>query len=191
MTATLLHPAATERACEISAREVEWLNFYRVSELHGGLVLGQLVPRARDPELVLALTRHAAEEVEHSRLWAETILGVGGRIRPVRRSYQRGYAELLGAPSTMLEVLALTQVFERRVFRHFTLHLRRPGTHPTVRATLRRMLDEERDHLGWVRRWLDARPDQAAVRAVLRRFAEADARVYESFLDFYEWRAAA
>jgi hypothetical protein len=48
---------------DITTRELGFLNFYRASELHGGLILGQLARRARGSALVLDLTRHAAEEV--------------------------------------------------------------------------------------------------------------------------------
>jgi hypothetical protein len=173
--------------------EIALLNFYRASELHGGLILGQMVRRTRDPELILNLTRHSAEEVMHAQLWTETIIAIGGRPAPVRESYQMRYAEEVGTPISMLEILALTQVFERRVYRHFTLHLRQPGLHPSVAVTLRRMLDEERGHLSWVRKWLDrqalARPVE--VREVMRRYAEVDERVYAAISAEYGWRLAA
>jgi demethoxyubiquinone hydroxylase (CLK1/Coq7/Cat5 family) len=177
---------------QITERELEILNFYRASELHGGLVLGQMVGRARDAGLALELTRHSAEEIVHAQLWTETIVAVGGRVRPVRETYQRHYARLVGAPATMLEVLALTQVFERRVYRHFVEHLRRPGTHAAVRATLRRMLEEEKGHLRWVKAWLGRQAMRGAdVAGTMRRFAEADARVYDAVTRAYGWQEAA
>ena len=131
----------------ITNSEISLLNFYRASELHGGLILGQMVRRTRDPNLILNLTRHSAEEVMHAQLWTETIIAVGGRPAPVRDTYQTRYVEAVGTPLTMLEVLALTQVFERRVYRHFMLHLRVPGLHPVVAQTLQRMIEEEREGL--------------------------------------------
>lgn len=176
-----------------TANEIALLNFYRASELHGGLILGQMVRRTRDPDLILNLTRHSAEEVMHAQLWTETILAIGGKPAPVRETYQTRYAEEVGTPISMLEILALTQVFERRVYRHFTLHLRQPGVQPAVAATLRRMLDEERGHLTWVKRWLDrqsaVRPVE--VRDVMRRYAEVDERVYSAISIEYGWRLAA
>jgi len=176
-----------------SKNEIDLLNFYRASELHGGLILGQMVRRTRDPELILNLTQHSAEEVMHAQLWTETIVGIGGKPAPVRDTYQTRYAEEVGTPISMLEILALTQVFERRVYRHFTLHLRRPDVHPTVAATLRRMLDEERGHLTWVKHWLDrqaaTRPTE--VREVMRRYSEVDERVYAAISSEYGWRLAA
>ena len=176
----------------VSPTELAILDFYRASELHGGLLLGALAARVRDPELMLALTRHGAEEVVHAQLWTETILAVGGRPQPVRDTYQRRLCREAGLPVSLVQVLALTQVFERRVYRHFTEHLRRPGVHPLVAATLRRMLDEERGHLSWVKRWLDERARRGDdVAATMRRFAAADARVYAAVTEELAWRRVA
>lgn len=177
----------------VSPAEIALLNFYRASELHGGLILGQMVRRTRDPELILRLTEHSAEEVMHAQLWTETIIAVGGRPAPVRDTYQTRYAEEVGTPISMLEILALTQIFERRVYRHFTLHLRKPDVHPVVAGTLSRMLEEEKGHLTWVKHWLDAQSLTRAieVRDVLARYALADERIYAVISAEYGWRLAA
>ncbi|HUQ47696.1 MAG TPA: ferritin-like domain-containing protein [Gemmatimonadaceae bacterium] len=177
----------------VDNNEVSLLNFYRASELHGGLILGQMVRRTRDAELIMRLTRHSAEEVMHALLWTETIVAVGGKPTPVRDTYQNRYVEIVGTPLTLLEVLALTQVFERRVYRHFMLHLRRPGVHPEVTKTLQRMIEEERGHLSWVKHWLD---DQSRLRGkevadVIRRYQVADQRVYDTLSVEYGFRSAA
>ena len=178
---------------DITSRELDFLNFYRASELHGGLILGQVARRARGSELVLDLTRHSAEEVVHAQLWTETIIAVGGQVRPVRETYQARYARFVGTPMALVEVLALTQVFERRVYRHFTEHLHRPATHPCVRATLQRMLEEEKGHLRWVKRWLDdqARTRSSVVADALARYTAADALVYAEMTEELGWREAA
>jgi len=178
---------------EISNAELRRLDFYRASELHGGLLLGQLVRRVRDPALILELTRHSAEEVLHAQLWTETILAVGGRPRPVRDTYQARYAARVGRTMGVLEILALTQVFERRVYRHFLDHARIRTTHPRVRETLLRMVEEEKSHLSWVKSWLDQqalrRPE--AVADVMRSFEEIDEEVYGELASEYEFRTAA
>lgn len=178
---------------EITARELDFLNFYRASELHGGLILGQVARRARGSALILDLTRHSAEEVVHAQLWTETIIAVGGQVRPVRETYQSRYARFVGTPTALVDVLALTQVFERRVYRHFTEHLHRDDTHPRVRETLVRMLEEEKGHLRWVKRWLDeqARVRGSAVAETMARYAAADALVYAEMTDELGWRIAA
>jgi demethoxyubiquinone hydroxylase (CLK1/Coq7/Cat5 family) len=178
---------------EITQRELGFLNFYRASELHGGLILGQIARGTRDAALLIELTRHSVEEVEHSLLWTETIVAVGGRIIPVRETYQDRYASVIGVPTGLLDVLALTQVFERRVYRHFTDHLRRRGTHPRVRATLQRMLEEEKGHLTWVKRWLDkqALVRGEVVRDTMQRYSQADALVYQQMTAELGWAEAA
>jgi demethoxyubiquinone hydroxylase (CLK1/Coq7/Cat5 family) len=178
---------------QITTLELDWLNFYRASELHGGLVLGQLVRRVRDPELILCLTRHSAEEVMHAQLWTETILEVGGRPAQVRQTYQHLLAKRVGAPGSVFRVLALTQVFERRVYRHFIDHERRPGTHPVVRQTLRRMVEEEKDHLSWVKEWLDV---EGAKRGIdvphfLSAYEAIDDAVYAQVMAYYRFAEAA
>ena len=184
---------STGTQAQVSALELARLNFYRASELQGGLVLGQLVRRVRDGELIAELTRHSAEEVVHAQLWTETILAVGGSPRPVRHTYQSHYARAIGAPASVLQVLALTQVFERRVYRHFLEHARLRGTHPAVRATLERMCEEEKHHLSWVKRWLDReearRPGR--VRELIARYSAVDDAVYARLTVEYEFRAAA
>ena len=178
---------------EISQLELERLNFYRASELHGGLVLGQLVTRTRDPWLVEQLTRHSAEEVRHSQIWAETMVDVGGKPMPLRGTYQSRLGKLIGGVSSLFQVLALTQVFERRVYRHFLWHDRMPDTHPRVREALEIMLQEEKHHLSWVRDWLE---DEAKRRGhnlneVLRTYQCADDVVYEQLLIEYQFQKAA
>jgi bacterioferritin (cytochrome b1) len=152
-----------------------------------------MVRRTRDPELILNLTKHSAEEVMHAQLWTETIIAVGGKPAPVRDTYQARYVEAVGTPFTMLEVLALTQVFERRVYRHFMLHLRVPGLHPVVAQTLQRMIDEERGHLSWVKHWLDnqVREREQLVRDVMRRYALADRQIYDTLSSEFGLRWAA
>jgi len=178
---------------QITPRELRLLNFYRASELHGGLVLGALVRTADEPELMLKLTRHSAEEVRHAELWTEAIIDVGGHPTPTHDTYQKRYSEALAEPLTTVEVLALTQIFERRVYRHFIEHERTPGTHPRVRACLRTMIEEEREHLSWVWEWLGSRSGLSGegLRAVMRRFQEMDERIYPALCEEYEWPAAA
>jgi bacterioferritin (cytochrome b1) len=173
--------------------EIALLNFYRASELHGGLILGQMVRRARDPRLILNLTRHSAQDMIHAQLWTETIIAIGGRPAPVRDTYQTRYVQAVGTPRTMLEVLALTQIFEQRAYTHFTQHLRLPGIHRAVATTLRRIIGEERRHLAWVKAWLDEQAERRGqeVRDVLRLYARADQRIYDSLSNEYGLKWAA
>lgn len=178
---------------EIDAREMELLNFYRASELRGGLLLSTIAQRVRDGALFVELARHGAEEIVHAQLWAETMVDLGGRPWPTRRTAQGLYAGVVGRPTGLLSVMALTQVFERTVYWHFMERWRDASTHPRIRQTLERMIEEEKGHLSWVKRWLDrqaaTRPD--AVHETMRRFTAADRVVRARFDAEYGWGRAA
>lgn len=174
---------------QISDNELWLLSYYRESELAGGLIMGRLARKTDDDELRVHLTRHCAEETMHAWLWTQTILEVGGTPRKVSETYQTRYLAEVGTTLSLLEVLALTNVFEKRVVRHFRAHLRWRGTHPAVARTLQRMIDEEAGHLSWVKERLDryARDKGDAVVAdTLRRFADVDRRVYAEMLTYRE-----
>ena len=172
-------------------RELTLLNFYRASELQGGLMLGRLVEHVRDPELILRLTEHSAEEVMHAQLWTETIVAVGGRPRPTSDTYQSRYAAAIGTPDVALEVLHSRRCSSAActgtsfVICAGRVRIRR------VQATLRRMLDDERGHLSWVKEWLDTRQTGCAtdrdsrVHAPIHGRRRADSR--KQLLRDYEW----
>ena len=163
----------------VSTSESGVLNFYRASQLHSGLILGQMVRRTHDARLILNLTRHCAEEVMHAQLWTETIIAIGGRPTSTADTYQARCAAVVGAPSTLPEVLVLTQTFERWTYRQFNLHLRAPGIHPLVAATLRRMSEKERGHLTWVKAWLEeqSKARGSKIREMMSKYAIADQRI--------------
>lgn len=173
---------------KISDNDIWILSYYRESELAGGLVMGRLSQETEDDVLRAKLTEHCAEETRHAWLWTETLQKLGAQPRRVRETYQTRYQQRLGAPRTMLDVLALTQVFERRVVRHFTAHLSWPGTHPIIADTLRTMIAEEAGHISWVREWLDehaTRHGKTVVQAKLREYEAVDRAIYAEVI---EWR---
>lgn len=172
---------------EISENDLWILSYYRESELAGSLVMGRLARETDDDDLRVHLTEHCAEEAHHAWLWTKTILDVGGTPKRVAETYQTRYYAELGTPASLLEVLALTQVFEKRVIRHFRAHMKWPNTHPAVLATLQRMIDDEVGHISWVKDRLDryaAEKDSAVVAETMRRYTEVDQRVYDAAMRY-------
>src|SRR4051812_39577801 len=168
------------RPLEISTNELWLLSFYRESELAGGLLMGRLAQQTDDDDLRVRLTEHCAEETRHAWAWTECILEVGGTPLRVSETYQSRYHSLLGDPTSMLEVLALSQIFERRVMRVFHAHLHRPNTHPAVKRTLQQLMDDEVDHIRWVKDRLDAHAaahGEEVVNEMLDRFQRADDQI--------------
>ena len=172
---------------EISENELWILSYYRESELAGSLVMGRLARETDDDDLRVHLTEHCAEEAHHAWLWTETILKVGGTPKRVAETYQARYYAEIGTPTSLLEILALTQVFERRVIRHFRAHLKWPNTHPLVAKTLQRMIDDEVGHITWVKARLDryaSERGEAVVTETMRRYTEVDERVYQAAMRY-------
>jgi acyl carrier protein len=174
---------------EISENDLWILSYYRESELAGSLVMGRLARETDDDDLRVHLTEHCAEEAMHAWLWTETILKVGGTPKRVAETYQTRYYAEIGTPTSLLEILALTQVFERRVIKHFRAHLEWPNTHPVVAATLQRMIEDEVGHISWVKDRLDryaAEKGDAIVAQTMRRFTEIDQRVYDTAMRYLD-----
>jgi acyl carrier protein len=172
---------------EISENDLWILSYYRESELAGGLIMGRLARETDDDDLRVHLTEHCAEETNHAWAWTQTILEVGGTPKRVAETYQTRYYAESGMPASLLEILTLTQVFERRVIRHFRAHLEWPNTHPAVAETLQRMIRDEVGHLSWVKDRLDrytAEKGDAIVAETMRRFTEVDERVYEAAMRY-------
>ena len=163
-------------------RSLAWkLNWYRQSELEGALLLGRMVRQADDAELVRRLTEHCADEARHAWLWTQTLEQLQLPTIRILRSYQSFYMQRGGMPASVPDVLALTHVFEQRVQRQFSEELRDPQLPPPARHTFEIMLADERQHLQWVRRWLEDRPDSAAL---LARYREIDQHVYDELCLF-------
>jgi len=163
-------------------RNLTWkLNWFRQSELEGALLIGRMVGTVRDRELAARLTKHCAEEAEHSRLWSEVIAGLGLPHVRIFRSYQSLYLRHGGGPSTLLEVLCFTQIFERRVHQRFHEELRRTDLPLAVRRAFARMIKDEKEHLAWVAAWLRSQPGASDA---LRRYEQIDRAVYAEFQSF-------
>ncbi len=165
-------------------RMLAWkLNWWRQSELEGALLLGRLVAHVNDADLCRSLTKHCAEEAGHARLWAEALGELGLPHVRIHRSYQAYFMEHTDPPRSLLEVLAFTQIFERRVHRHFLAELRDPSLPTPVRRAYERMVEDEKGHLAWVAAWLRG---QADAEEELNRFCHADGAVFatvEPFVD--------
>jgi hypothetical protein len=165
-------------------RNLAWkLNWWRQSELEGALLLGRMVGTVEDRDLASKLTRHCAEEAEHSHLWSGVIAELGLPHVRIYRSYQSLYLRHSGPPACLLEVLCFTQVFERRVHSRFRGELRRLETPEPARRVYRRMIDDEKHHLCWVAEWLG---DQTGAAEALRRYRQIDCVVFNELKPFQE-----
>ncbi len=167
---------------ELSEQDLYILSFYRASELAGGLLLGKIAFHTDIDELRSSLTRHAAEEMEHGWLWTKAIKDLGKIPIKVTQTYQSEYGREFGMPTKIIEVLALTQVLELRVMKHFTYHLAQKPLNAVIEATLKQMIEDEQGHLNWIKIKLDqyaAAGHHEEVDLLMRRLLKVDEIAYK------------
>lgn len=177
---TFPYPAKPKKR-NVTDEELWILSYYRSSELSGALLMGKLARRTKDAELRARLTWHFAEEARHALRWTEIIRMLGADPLLITETYQSNYFAAAGIPKDDLEFLAITQVFEKRVAYHFTLHSRMPGVHPLIRRMLAVMTRDEGPHISWVRAKLDACERSGKgmrVKKMLDRYTKIDKKVY-------------
>ncbi len=169
------------------------LSYYRTSELGGALFFGRIARALRPSPIQADMTRHFAEESAHARWWTECLEDLDCAPIHVTDAYQDRYLEAIGLPVNLMEILAVTHVFERRAIGQYARHARSADVQPEIRATLERILRDERWHLEWVSnalRGLEGEYGTEEVRSTLRRFEAADREVYETTIREHGERVA-
>jgi hypothetical protein len=168
------------------------LSYYRSSEINGALFFGRVARTIRGP-LQADVTHHFADEAAHAHYWTECLSELDSAPLALGRGYQDQYLEAVGMPANLMEVMAITQVFERRVIGQYRRHLRHTGIQPAVKATIEKIMIDERWHISYVRDALTAmaeRYGETEIADTLARFAAADQEVYARTLAEYGDRIA-
>lgn len=170
------------------------LSFYRTSEMSGALFFGRLARTLRPGQNQIDMTKHFADEAQHAWYWTSCIQDLGAQPLKLADAYQDQYAAAAGLPANLMEVLAITLIFERRAIRQYALHQRVPDLHPRISQTLARIMRDERWHIAWVRKALRAMEPEygrPVIEAAIRRFGGADEAVYQKTLREHEERVKA
>lgn len=166
--------------------EVLWLlSYYRSSEIRGSLFFGRLANALRPGPIQHDLSKHFADEAQHAWYWTDCIDRLGARPIKLDDAYQDQYLEAAGLPANMMEILAVTYVFERRVIDQYNRHLKAAAVHPEIATTIRRIMKDEGWHLYWVRNALDDMEERLGadeVNGALARYRQADSEVYAKTL---------
>ena len=157
------------------------LSYYRTSEISGALFFGRLARAMKAGPVQSDMTKHFSDESQHAWYWTDCINQLGAQPLKLDAAYQEQYLAAAGMPANLMEVLAITQVFERRVINQYARHARATSLEPAVRDTLARIMVDERWHIKWVRealKSLETEYGRDYVEATLKRFWEADQEVY-------------
>lgn len=162
-------------------RELWLLNFYRNSELHGALLMGRLARTLADTALLVHVTRHCATEARHAAMLSETIAALGGSIDPHVTTVQEHYSAKGGVPASLIDLLVLSEVLERRVLTTYRAHLTHAEVAPPVRQCIEEILhemeeEEDGEHAGWIDEVLRTHP-RAVVETAHRKWHAIDADV--------------
>ena len=158
------------------------LSFYRTSEISGALFFGRLARSMRPGPVQRDMTKHFSDESLHAWYWTQCIERLGAQPLKLNESYQDQYLAEAGMPVNMMEILAITQVFERRVINQYARHQRVPSIQPEVQETLAKIMEDEKWHIEWIRdalRTMESEYGKETIETTLKRFSEADQRVYE------------
>jgi demethoxyubiquinone hydroxylase (CLK1/Coq7/Cat5 family) len=192
-TRTAIAGPSSETPEPISENDRWLLSYYRSSEIDGAVFFGKVAEAVRSPDLAADIAQHFADEAKHAAIWTRCLSDLGVDPLRIRGSYQSQYFDTIGAPANLMEILAITQVFERRVIGQYHRQLRYPSTHPRVRTALEQIMADERWHLQYVRRALASMTDRYGaerVEATIARYTQADNEVYARTLAEYGDRMA-
>lgn len=174
----------------LTENELWLLSFYRVSEINGAQFFAQLVRNIRQPEIQHNLTRHFSEEAQHAWIFTDCLKQLGHSPIKVAKTYQDYIADI-GMPVNLMEILALTNVFERRVISHYSQQSRIQTQHSLVRETLQRIKLDEHWHLKWVNqalRKMEPVYGEQTIKDTIARYRSIDNAVYAKLLAEYQQR---
>ena len=167
---------------QINENELWLLSFYRYSEIQGALFFARLAQTIPSGPIQCDITRHFADESQHSRYWTDCITQLGKTPLKLSSAYQDKYFKEAGVPKSLMEVLAITQVFEVRAIRQYGLHLKVSNLNPLIRETLNKIMEDEKWHLSWVDAALkdmeqEYTPEKIAT--TIQNYRQIDRRVFE------------
>src|SRR5262249_40017288 len=137
------------------------------------------------------MTKHFADEATHAWYWTSCIEMLGGRPLKLRGAYQDQYLAAAGMPVNLMEVLAITQVFEKRVVHQYARHSRTPGLSAEVKETLAKIIKDEKWHIEWVQsalKRMETEYGSDLIDTTVKRFWQADEEVYRKTIEEHKAR---
>ena len=167
------------------------LSYYRTSEISGALFFGRLSKILPPGPIQVDMTKHFADEAAHAYYWTDAIQRLGREPLKLKDSYQDQYNDAIGIPTNVMEVLAITQVFERRVINAYARHERMPNLNPVVKETINRIMDDEKWHIEWIKNALKSlEPEYGKdhIDQTIKRYLLADKEIYAKAMQELEER---
>ncbi len=163
-------------------RNLAWkLGWYRQSELEGSLLLGRMVGQTDDPYLI--------EPTHEALRGGSSVPALGGsdpRVGAAAHPHLPELPVLLHAPDEAPGIAVRSAVLhpDFRAARAPSASSRRaadPATPEPARRAFLKMIEDEKDHLGWVGLWLKEQP---GAHECLERSDQADRAVAAELLPY-------
>ena len=167
------------------------LSFYRTSEITGALFFGRLAKSMKPGPIQRDMTKHFSDESLHAWYWQKCLEDLNEKPIKLRESYQDQYLETAGMPVNIMEVLAITQIFEKRVIQQYAIHSQALDLNPLIRNTFEQIMQDEKWHIEWVGKALkslESEYGKELVEQTIRKFSKADKEVYEKTMNEHEER---
>ena len=155
---------------------------YMYQGTRGALFFGELARSLRPSSIQQDMTRHFADEANHARYWTDCLEKLGVEPLKLQVAYQNQYVAAAGMPVNIMEILAITQVFEKRVVAQYSLHANSPNVPEIVNETITSITVDEQWHLQWIRDALKNMEGEYGadhIKDTLLRFTLADREVYK------------
>ncbi len=175
----------------LNENELWLLSFYRSSEISGSLFFGRLARSMKPGAIQTDMTKHFSDEALHAWYWTSCIDALGAKPIRLSSSYQDQYLTAAGAPSNLMEILAITQIFEKRVVHQYARHSQIEQIPTTVRETLSKIMVDEKWHIQWIHdalKFMEPDYGKDLIDRTLKRFWEADQEVYRKTTQEHEER---
>lgn len=175
----------------ISEDERWLLSFYRGSEISGALFFGKLAKTVGAGPIQHDLTKHFADESMHSWYWTDCLAKLNLTPIKLEMAYQDQYISAAGIPANIMEILALTLIFERRVIGQYALHRQSNQLNPIVEKTIDTIVDDEKWHIEWVTKALEGLKGEYGdehVEKTIKHYQDADREVYKKTIAEHEQR---
>lgn len=176
----------------MSGENEQWiLSFYRASEISGALFFGKLAKSMKAGSIQRDMTKHFADEAAHAWYWTNCMERLNVEPLKLREAYQDQYVSAAGMPANLMEVLAITQVFEQRVISQYSIHSQLVDINPVVKETLERIMQDEKWHIEWIRDALhkmEAEYGADLIETTLKRFRDADREVFQETVKEHQER---
>ncbi|MEK9177162.1 MAG: hypothetical protein AAB923_02600 [Patescibacteria group bacterium] len=166
--------------------EVKIVRQYAINEVAGGLLLGHHLLRSEDPYVRSQLTYHTLDELKHGWLWTQFLDKKGVGVAGAKGGNE--YFDFIGRQEDDMRFLAAVHIYELRVPFHLTIHMELPEIDPELKEVMRGIRDDEKFHLGWIRKYLleKIKTDPISVKGAVAEAEQIEQAVYMGYLAHME-----